>query len=667
MAPMIRRYPLLALGAALAMAIARAWTCDDAFITFRVVDQWFAGNGPVFNAGERVQVFTHPLWLLVLCAWHGLRGSLFPGAMALSLAIFAAGLALFYLAFRDKPLGLALAFAFILLSRTMADFATSGLETPLSFALFAGAIFAIRTGRDRWAVVALALLPLVRLDLSIWMLPLAAIVAARGRVGRLGLATALASPAVAWMAISTVYYGSPLPNTAFAKLGGTVAGRLDSGIGYVAASFASDPAALALLVAAPAIGGWRWRRRDFDRQDGALAAASAASALIAILYAAWAGGDFMLGRFVLPALWALWVLLLASMPAQGDSLHARRAAAFALAALALFHLVTGHSANNLWIGLEEKSLLRAVGFAGATDERRVYIPWLGAYAPNRLVVKPDGLPLSPRPRVVAMLGQNGFLARNDQAFDDIHGLSDPFLARIAPLDNGRPGHPFRPLPPDYDLWRDPGHRFDDERLEALARDARLVHRSAELFSAQRFAAVLRLLQMGTLPSGALSVADEGDAWRIEMQPAKLYRPGAAASYLVWIRRYDPGHIGYFSEFPRGLDAHCHPVEMPPDRREEAALEVAAGEGLTLRCAKRDIGRDGILVRIGARAPGGERVSYDEIIPVVRPLFGWTSGIGDWLVEGWTEKPRPAAAVALVLAIAALLLWRGALPGRPPTV
>ena len=46
-----------------------AWVAEDAFITFRAVDNFLKGYGPVWNVGERVQVYTHPLWyaLLIIC------------------------------------------------------------------------------------------------------------------------------------------------------------------------------------------------------------------------------------------------------------------------------------------------------------------------------------------------------------------------------------------------------------------------------------------------------------------------------------------------------------------------------------------------------------------------------------------------------------------------
>lgn len=43
-----------------------AWVAEDAFITFRAVDNLLKGFGPVWNIGERVQVYTHPLWYFFL-------------------------------------------------------------------------------------------------------------------------------------------------------------------------------------------------------------------------------------------------------------------------------------------------------------------------------------------------------------------------------------------------------------------------------------------------------------------------------------------------------------------------------------------------------------------------------------------------------------------------
>ena len=46
------------------------WVQEDAFIDFRVIGNLLAGHGPVFNVGERVEVYSDPLWVLLLTVIH---------------------------------------------------------------------------------------------------------------------------------------------------------------------------------------------------------------------------------------------------------------------------------------------------------------------------------------------------------------------------------------------------------------------------------------------------------------------------------------------------------------------------------------------------------------------------------------------------------------------
>jgi arabinofuranosyltransferase len=652
---MRRTYPFFLLAAALAMATARAWACDDAFITFRVVAQFLDGHGPVFNIGERVQVFTHPLWFMVLAVWAGLGLSLFPGVMWLSLALFAAGLVFLGLAWRDKPLALAAAFVTMTMSQSLMDFATGGLETPLTFALFAAALFALRGGRTLLALAALALLPLNRLDLLPWALPFAWIAARPGVRPRAAAFAILCAPAAAWMAFSTVYYGAPLPNTAVAKLGIEVWGRLDQGLAYVVGSFAHDPGAMALASMGLYYAARYWRRLP-EGIDRRIAGAGLASAAVGLAYPVWSGGDFMLGRFVLPALWAFIAVILASFP-ESTRVN-RKAAAVSFAVLAAFLVITGHSTTNLWIGMKNESLMRSVGYAGATDERRVYLPWFGAYAPERAVIRRETGPGTGKPEVVGMLGRTAYLGRGEQDMIDIWALSDPFLGRFAAIANGRPGHAYRPLPPEYPRWREPGHSFGDPAVDALARDLRLAHRSAALWGVERFAAIARLAVHPLFPQDALLTSDEGGAVRIAVKPARMFRPWpGAASFVVWMRLHDAGKLRYGIELPVGLDRNCAPVAVAKEASDLTGVDVAAGETLVLHCPKPMLGREAILLRVGVRQVigGKPHVEYDEAIEAVRPAFWWISGLPAWLVQGWTEKPKPAVTVAFALLLAAGLL------------
>src|SRR5918992_3618022 len=57
---------LLTVALLLVLAWDKRWVGDDAYIYLRVVSNLQDGLGPVWNAGERVEVFTSPLWVAML-------------------------------------------------------------------------------------------------------------------------------------------------------------------------------------------------------------------------------------------------------------------------------------------------------------------------------------------------------------------------------------------------------------------------------------------------------------------------------------------------------------------------------------------------------------------------------------------------------------------------
>src|SRR5215475_6439667 len=50
--------------------LANAWIGDDAHITFRTVWNFVHGYGLSYNPDERVQAYTHPLWMLTISTAH---------------------------------------------------------------------------------------------------------------------------------------------------------------------------------------------------------------------------------------------------------------------------------------------------------------------------------------------------------------------------------------------------------------------------------------------------------------------------------------------------------------------------------------------------------------------------------------------------------------------
>src|SRR4051812_15881743 len=123
----------------------RRWIADDGLIVLRTVRNLLAGNGPVFNEGERVEANTSTIWtyLIYLGGWIGGPARLEYVALVLALVLSVAGVAMAMLgAGRLYAPGLrgrralrlpAGALVYIAVPPAR-DFATSGLENCLVLA-----------------------------------------------------------------------------------------------------------------------------------------------------------------------------------------------------------------------------------------------------------------------------------------------------------------------------------------------------------------------------------------------------------------------------------------------------------------------------------------------------------------------------------------------------
>src|SRR5207245_2428408 len=143
-----------------------------------------------------------------------------------------------------------------------------------------------------WLALIAALSVLTRMDTVLLLGPalVMAIVEARGRARPLPI-VAGAAPVLAWELFSIIYYGQPLPNTAYAKLGGAVPSfeRTEQGVYFLLDSINRDP--LTLTVIAAGLVAPFMTRRPRDR-------AVACGMALMIVYIVTIGGDFMSGRFL---------------------------------------------------------------------------------------------------------------------------------------------------------------------------------------------------------------------------------------------------------------------------------------------------------------------------------------------------------------------------------
>lgn len=288
-----------------AMVLRVAWVSEDCFITFRYVSNLLAGHGAVFNVGEYVQGYTHPLWFLLLAIGNVFVPDLIQVAIGLGLAFTAASIllmthTLLQLGGRSLSGGLAaLLFALLCISSpAWLSFQTSGLENPATnFLLIALASELVLRQLGRPFVVTLlgALLVVNRPDTAVFYLPIALLLLTRMRDPRTVKAVLLgATPLVAWVAFALFYYGDLAPNTAHAKVGTLPSWRdgVSQGLTYLADWVRHEPfpvlAAAGLLVFGTV------------RAHATATRAFAAGAWLQLAYVIWVGGDFMRGRFLLP-------------------------------------------------------------------------------------------------------------------------------------------------------------------------------------------------------------------------------------------------------------------------------------------------------------------------------------------------------------------------------
>jgi len=203
---------------------ARAWVGDDVFITMRVADQFVHGFGPNYNQGERVQAYTHPLWLLLLTGAYALWRDPYAVPIALSVVVSLAAVGVAACRAAGGFSGAALGLVLLAFSAAFVDYSSAGLENPLNHLLAAVFVAVLLGARQAarlpgWLALIAALAFLSRADTLLLYLPalLVVFMQRRGWNTLLQLAVGLL-PVLIWEGFSLLYYGFPFPNTYYAKL-----------------------------------------------------------------------------------------------------------------------------------------------------------------------------------------------------------------------------------------------------------------------------------------------------------------------------------------------------------------------------------------------------------------------------------------------------------------
>ncbi len=199
-------------------AIFRTYVFEDAYITYRYADNLAAGNGFVFNPGERVLGTSTPLFtmLLALPRLAGLEVADAGGFVyALCLSLVALGGA--WILRRGGHPNLAVLYALWTLWGTGRIFFYFGMETTFYVALQLAALICALERRPTAAGLLTGLVCLTRYDGVLFAGALLLLLWIERRAFPLRALTAAAAVTVPWFLFAQLYFGSVLPNTLGAK------------------------------------------------------------------------------------------------------------------------------------------------------------------------------------------------------------------------------------------------------------------------------------------------------------------------------------------------------------------------------------------------------------------------------------------------------------------
>jgi len=494
-----RHAAALVVSALLLLLLVRtAWTSDDAYFTFRTVDNWMHGYGLRWNPLERVQAFSHPLWLMMVAAGYALTGETYYTVLALSAALtLATVLTLILRIARDQAAAIGGA-AILLLSKSFIDFSTAGLEHPLThllLALFLAVYFSATGARSSRLAWLAGLLALTRVDaLLLATPPLIAAVWRERRTVSTPRLLAAALPFLAWETFSTIYYGFPFPNAFYAWIAAvsSASGLVNQGAVYLLDSTNVDPITLTATVGAVVLA---------VTSEVAEAWPLAVGIGLYLLALVGTGGDVASGRLLSTPLLCAAVIVSRLDLSPAPSLVRVHALAFVV----LLGVVM--SPRSSLFGYAPRAMAAPVvpivnDRTGIADERLVTDPASGLLHavrgepwPNPMAVRAGAAAREAHRSVVASggdLNPAAFFAGPTVHIIDRTGVADPLLARLPPAYSVYAGAAIRDVPEGYEASvASEDNRLADPALAAYYDRLRVITRGP-IWSARRWREIARM-------------------------------------------------------------------------------------------------------------------------------------------------------------------------------
>lgn len=477
-----------------------AWLCDDAYITFRVVDNFTHGYGLRWNTFERVQAYSNPLLMLCISCISFFTGEVYFTSIFFSIIVSC--IAIYILLFKISKnyilsIGLGIV---IILSKSFISYTTSGLENCITFLLLA--IFYYYFFKyDKYSKINLTRLSLIaslslvnRIDSILLFIPglFYAFFYKREKgisFGQMILPGFLGMlPFILWELFTLIYYGFLFPNTAYAKLGTSIPEiqYIIRGIKYYIANFIYDPITL-LSIFFIFIGCIMFKNlKNIIAFLGAI---------IYMLYILKIGGDFMNGRFFSGPLFLSLIVV------ANSQINYKKYQYFIYASvmLIMFQSVFNQVFEN---GDYGPLLTRLI--SGVANERAYYFSSTAlknnrhfqALKSSYLVI--DGLNLKNSNTNVAIrysTGFAGYYAGSTVKIIDGLALSDPLLTRMPTMNQTstwRIGHIYREIPKGYiESLETRTNKIEDQNIKEFY-DKILIITQGKIFSIKRIQTIINM-------------------------------------------------------------------------------------------------------------------------------------------------------------------------------
>ena len=439
------------------------WMTDDGFINLRVVQQLRAGNGPVYNTGQRVEAFTSPLWIGVLTVgdlitpfrleWVAVLAGIAGSVTGFGFAI--AGSMRLWRTFEPDAVLVPLGALIPLALYPMWFFSSSGLEGGLVFGRLGLSVFLLGRWAQRrdhalsgWTAAILGLGWVIRPELVVLSAAFLGAVllgqAGRSWGSRLRLGAAMFAIPFAYQVFRMGYYGSLLANTAYAKNAG--ASHWHRGYRYLADFVGTYELWIPIVVLAAAayLPMLLALRASQQRRPALVALAFAVGGGLNVIYIVKVGGDYIHARLLLPALFALCV------PVAVVAVRRRYLAALAVVPWSVVCGLAIRPAATYRVTLDSRENLVTVHQILGTTPQKAFNWFTGRgiyWDDRRLPYRPA--PGLNRPTVGRnFIGVFGYALGPKVEVLDALGLADALTARFITSREGAAGHE-KPIPPPW--------------------------------------------------------------------------------------------------------------------------------------------------------------------------------------------------------------------------